>query len=224
MARRLNLHIDETGSQDLTEGYYAVSIIIHEHEHDVEGSIASYKERLATAGLPDIPFHGSELLHGHGEYAAVNTGDRKRLLSQYARLVRSLPVKYKVFVYTSFEVDGREALEARLRRDLVAFVFDRLSYFQSFEEIAVYYDNGQGAVSASLHAALEYALAKDVVDYREADHAARRLLQVADYACTIERVAHAFDTRTETSTQTRFFGSRRSFMQSYAKQLFRIRF
>ena len=57
-------------------------------------------------------------------------------------------------------------------------VFARLAFFQEFEMIAVYYDNGQSAVSIARHDALDYVRAKNVADYRDADPNARRLLQV----------------------------------------------
>ena len=222
--RRLNLHIDETGNQDLSEGSYLVTIVMHDHSDDIGESISKYNARLALANLPDVPFHGVELLHGHGEYENVGVGDRKRLLTQFSRLVRSLPFQYTVLRYAKSDTHGKADLEAKMRRDLVLFVYDHLSYFQSFDSIAVYYDGGQGTVSASLRAALSYVLANDVADYREADYNARRLLQVADYICTIERAVAAFDAESQTKTLERFFGGRRNLMQSYAKQLVRKRF
>ena len=53
----------------------------------------------------------------------------------------------------------------------------------------MYYDGDQKAVSTALHDALDYVLARNVADYRDTDHIERRLLQVADYICTVERVA-----------------------------------
>ena len=162
--------------------------------------------RLAAAGLPDVPFHGQDLLHGNKGYAAVSPGDRKRLLTQFARLVRELPVTFFVLRYDSITVHDRSGLESRIRRDLASFVFDRLSFFQAFDVIAVYYDNGQGAVSAALHDVLDLVLAKNVADYRSADPDARRLLQVADYVCTILRISDDYDAGRQSKTHERFFG------------------
>ena len=158
MGSRLNLHIDESGNQDLSEGLYLVTVVLHDHSADIAAPIEGYEMRLAVAGMVDVPFHGKDLLH-----------------------------------------------------------------FQAFDTISVYYDNGQGAVSVALHDALDFVLAKDVADYRDADHSARRLLQVADYVCTIERASIAYDADMQSKTQTRFFGSRRNFMQSFRKQLARKR-
>lgn len=219
MSERLNLHIDESGNQDLSEGEYLVSVVLHEHSKDVLAPIRAYEERLALAGLEDIPFHGKDLLHGHESYQFVSVEHRKRLLTQFARLVRSLPFSYVTLRYGAVNTHSQSELGARIRRDLAAFVFDHLAHFQSFASISVYYDDGQKVVSSALHDALDFVLAKNVAVYRDADHNARRLLQVADYICTVERASLAYDTGLQTKTQERFFGSRRNFRQSYMKQL-----
>lgn len=224
MQERLNLHIDEAGNQDLSEGLYLVAVVLHEHGVNIDEPIREYEERLRLAGLEDVPFHGKDLLHGNESYRAVSVGDRKRLLTQFARLVRKLPVRYFALRYDKRETRDRKELEARIRRDLASLVFDHLTYFQQFDSISVYYDDGQKVLSVALHDALEFVLSSNVADFREADHSARRLLQMADYACTIERASIAFDGGTQTKTQERFFGNRRSFMQSYMKQLARRRF
>lgn len=146
-------------------------------------------------------------------------GDRKRLLTQFVRLARELPISFFALRYDATIVHDKDELEARIRRDLASLVFERLSFFQAFDVIAVYYDNGQGAVSAALHDALDFVLAKNVADYRDADPEARRLLQVADYVCTVLRIAEDYDAGKQSKTHERFFGSRRNFMQSFKKQL-----
>lgn len=219
MAKRLNLHIDESGNQDLSEGRYLVAVVLHDHSDDVDEAIARYEVRLAAAGLLDIPFHGKDLLHGNEGYAVVSPGDRKRLLTQFARFVRELPISFFVLRYEAASVHNRNELEARIRRDLASLVFERLSFFQNYDAICVYYDNGQGAVSAALHDALDFVLAKNVASYRDADSNARRLLQVADYVCTVVRIGEDYNAGRQSKTHERFFGNRRNFMQSFMKQL-----
>lgn len=224
MVNRLNLHIDETGSQDLSEGLYLIAVVLHEHSADIIMPIKDYENRLSIAGLADVPFHGKDLLHGNEAYRRIAIGDRKRLLTQFARFVRKLPFTYFVLKYDASDVCNKSELESRIRRDLASLIYDHLVFFQAFDSISVYYDNGQSVVSAALHDALDFVLAKNVAIFRDADHSARRLLQVADYICTIERASIAYDAGRESKTQERFFGSRRNFMQSFVKQLTRKRF
>ena len=151
LANRLNLHIDESGNQDLSEGRYIVAVVLHDHSSDIATPINRYEERLAAADLPDVPFHGKDLLHGNERYSIVTPGDRKRLLAQFARLVRELPISFFTLQYDTSNVHNRNELEARIRRDLASLVFARLAFFQEFETIAVYYDNGQSVVNIAIH-------------------------------------------------------------------------
>ena len=180
LANRLNLHIDESGNQDLSEGRYIVAVVLHDHSSDIATPINRYEERLAAADLPDVPFHGKDLLHGNERYSIVTPGDRKRLLAQFARFVRELPISFFTLQYDTSNVHNRNALD--------------------------------------------YVLAKNVADYRDANPNARRLLQVADYICTIARASDAYDAGKPTKTHERFFGNRRSFKQSFEKQLDRKKF
>lgn len=224
VANRLNLHIDETGNQDLSEGIYLVAVVLHDHVADIATPIEQYRKRLAESALDDIPFHGKDLLHGNEAYRSVSPGDRKRLLAQFSRLVRTLPFSYFSLRYDASDTHNKIELESKIHRDLAALVFDHLAFFQGFDTISVYYDDGQSAVSVALHDALDFVLAKNVADYRDANHSARRLLQVADYVCTIERAALAYDAGNQSRTLERFFGNRRNFTQSFMKQLARKRF
>lgn len=223
MSERLNLHIDESGSQNLSEGLYIVALVIHEHSADITTPIKDYENRLKIAQLENIPFHGKDLLHGNEGYGSISVADRKRLLTQFARLIRALPFSYHLLHYDASTTHNKNDLKARIRRDLAEFVFENLSYFQSFDSISVYYDDGQDAVSIALHDALEFVLAKNVVDFRDANHEERRLLQAADYICTIERASLSYGLGGISKTQERFFGNRRNFVQSYLKQLRRKR-
>lgn len=63
-----------------------------------------------------------------------------------------------------------------------------------------------------------------MADYRDADYVARRLLQVADYVCTVERATKDYDAGRQSKTHERFFGNRRDFTQSFKKQLRRKAF
>lgn len=78
---------------------------------------------------------------------------------------------------------------------------------------------GPYPITAVLRGALDFVLAPNVADYRDAGHSAQGLLQVADYVCTIERASIAYDRGSQSRTHERFFGTRRDFRQSYVKQL-----
>lgn len=123
MSKRLNLHIDETGNQTLSEGRYLVAVVLHEHGASIGDTIARYETRLAEAGLSDIPFHGKDLLHGHSCYSNISLGERKRLLTQFSRFVRELPISFFTLRYDGATIHNKSELEARIRRDLASLNF-----------------------------------------------------------------------------------------------------
>ncbi|MFR1167425.1 MAG: hypothetical protein ACLSDQ_07405 [Adlercreutzia equolifaciens] len=47
-----------------------------------------------------------------------------------------------------------------LKIDLANFLADNLAFFQQFDKVKVYYDNGQSEVTRILHDAVEFALSR----------------------------------------------------------------
>ena len=57
MTNRLNLHIDESGNQNLSEGLYIVTVVLHNHAKNVSAPIHEYEKRLVDAGIDNVAFH-----------------------------------------------------------------------------------------------------------------------------------------------------------------------
>lgn len=102
---------------------------------------------------------------------------------------------------------------------MVNLLFDNLDYFQSFDQVKIYYDDGQPQVTAALHGAIYYALAKDAILYRRAQPADYRLAQVADLLCTLELTAVKFEQHEGTSTDEKVFGSPGTFRKEYLRKV-----
>ena len=184
--RELSLFIDESGSDNLRDRYYLLTLVLHEQDKDVSESIRLYERSLAEKGLPDIPFHTSPLLNGHDGYENMDPADRKRLLSSFRVFFRHMPVRYTCIALETKEHGDLDGVTAAMRKRLVDFLFDELAYFQDFDAVKIYYDDGQKSVAQAIHKAVDYALAKDAVVYRLASSSDYRLSQIADYICTME--------------------------------------
>lgn len=92
---------------------------------------------LASALLPvfSVPHEGPaprpRRLRGVGQSV------RKKLLVHFNIFMQKAPVWYRTFVYASYDTDAK-TLSARMRRDIVNFVFDNLEWYQSFDEVPIY--------------------------------------------------------------------------------------
>lgn len=106
-----------------------------------------------------------------------------------------------------------------MKRDLVETLFDNLPYLQSFDAVKIYYDNGQPVVTKALHDAVEYALSKNAIIYKDAKPSQYRLLQLADYICGLELTAIKYSDHCESPTDVRFFGKVGSFKKNYLRKI-----
>ena len=221
MGKVLSVFFDEAGQQDMSEGYYLLTLVLHDQSTSLIPYIEDYEESLSIGGLSDVPFHMVDLLHGHGDYEGMDTHERKSLLARFNAFVRVLPIQYHTFKYSSFDVATKDDLSTRMRRDIVDFIYANLESFLSCDTIAVYYDDGQQAVTRAVHDALGYMLGGVVVRYKQYGYQDRRLSQVADYLCSIELASIRYVRGEESSTYHKFFGMRGDFKRNYLKQAHR---
>ena len=216
----LSIFVDESGDAGETSRFYLITLVFHEQHKRIEDIVTPYSRALKEKGLPDIPMHLGPLLQGHDEYEYMDVGTRKGLLYSFTVLIQHLPFSYVTFAYKKAEFRNESAnLLSRMKRDLVLALFDGLEYFQGFETVKIYYDNGQEIVTKALHDAIEYALARNAIVYRDATPSDYRFFQVADYLCTLELTALKYQRKTESTTDKRFFGEWGSFKKNYLKKI-----
>ncbi|MFQ8869682.1 MAG: DUF3800 domain-containing protein [Varibaculum timonense] len=219
MMRELSIFVDESGDRNANSRYYLLTLVFHEQAEDIKQCISQYESRLLFSDLPNIPFHSEPLLNGHGQYRYLDIHQRKRILTCFAALVRRLPVSYVTFRYRSKDIVDDEQLETRMKRDITEFLREHLDYFQSFNVIKVYYDNGQDVVSQSLDQAILAMLSKHTVQRRKTSMTDYRLEQVADYLCTIELAAIKYGAKENGGTYNKFFGGIGKFKKNWLKKI-----
>ena len=91
---------------------------------------------------------------------------------------RHLPVRYGLVVLRTREYGTVDDVAAAMRRRIVDFLFDNLAYFQAFDGVKIYYDDGQQSIVRALHKAIDYALSKNAVTYLPTSAADYRLSQI----------------------------------------------
>lgn len=132
---------------------------------------------------------------------------RKKLLSNFEAFCRRAPFTCASFAYRRADVPNPQDFIARFKRDLVVFLTDNLMYFQRFQHVKIYYDNGQQMVTEALHGALGFILSKQAILYRAANPKEYRLSQVADCICALELVDIKFQNNELTETDIKMFGT-----------------
>lgn len=121
---------------------------MHEQGDSIAGAISRYEAALASADLPNVPFHSEPLLNGHKDYELLGPEQRKKMLVAFNVLVQRLPIRYKTFVYRRSEFQTSEKLRSRMKKDIEEALNNDLAYFQGFEHVKLYYDERRLQVRA----------------------------------------------------------------------------
>lgn len=219
----ISIFVDESGGQGGHSKYYALTLVFHDQACGIDEYLAKHRQGLIDRGLADLPFHAGPILNGHDDYEGMDFKTRKSYFNLFFIDVQHLPITYQTFIYKRSELGGKEAFVARMRRDITNLLFDNLSYFQSFDRVKIYYDDGQEIVAKALHAAVEYVLSKQGVLYRTVKASEYMLAQAADMLCALELTAHKFQNKEATRTDEKMFGSASSFKNNYLKAIKRKR-
>lgn len=154
----------------------------------------------------------------HKDYGFLGIEQRKAILAYFSSFVRKLPVSYITFVYRRSQFEDPARLMERTGRDISSAMVKHLGFFQSFDDVKVYYDNGQDIVKQALDRSVGKVLSKGVVRRRKTSMTDYRLEQVADYLCTIELGLAKYETKDDGETYNKFFGGIGSFKRNWLKQ------
>ncbi|MCI8366055.1 MAG: DUF3800 domain-containing protein [Eggerthellaceae bacterium] len=214
----LSIFVDESGDKTRHAQYFILTLVLHDQNDPIAKDVSIHEKTLSDADIPNVPFHSEPLLNGHGDYESMSLERRKKILTAFGSLVRFLPVKYKSFVYKRARFENIEKLAIRMQRDISSMLSDNLAFFQSFDQVKIYYDNGQDIVKQALHKSIERALSKEAVVKKRTTMTDYRLAQVADYLCTIELAAVKYAAKEDGNTYDKFFGGVGAFKRNWLKQ------
>lgn len=197
-----------------------MTLVFHEQNDEYTKPLERFHREIAETQFPEHPFHLGPLLRANKPFDSTDIATRKRILSRFNALTMRLPFRNFTFWTRTNEVNHDESwLTDRMVRELYAFIITHLNYFQRFTHIKVYYDNGQGFVTKAVHNALENALSRNAIIYRDASPKDYVFAQVADYACGLELAALKYEHSEQGGSEVTFFGDKGSFRKNYLKKL-----
>ena len=153
----LSIFVDESG--DFGEyakhsPYYVVTMIFHDQAVDISKQIEILNDNLKNRGYENIAVHTEPLIRREEIYENVSPNERRALFTKLYYFVLHCDIRYKTFIYEKIHFEDDMKLEARMAKDFSFFLRNHLSYFQSFDRVIVYYDNGQRQITKMLNAVI----------------------------------------------------------------------
>ena len=218
--KNISIFVDESGDfgkYDKHSRYYVISMVIHDQSIDISDQIEKLNSALSVIGLPNHTIHTNPLIRREENYVHMLPNERRKIFSKLYYFTLNCDIHYKTFIYQKNNFDDIYKLDERMLRDIKTFFSDNLSYFQSFDNIIMYYDNGQPRLNKILNYTLAAVFAK--YEMRKISPSEYKLFQVADLICTIELMSKKFETEEMTKSEMLIFHSKRDFKKDFQKGL-----
>ena len=203
--KRLNIFIDETGEFGFGKGaseLYGVSFTFHEHNDDIMPELAKLNERLGRIGYTNM-IHMANLIMRREDYKNFDIAKRKSIFNAIYNFSRKIPVKYQTIIIDKKYTDSARVLRQQLSSEINKMIKEHEIYFEKFNQIVMYYDNGQETLGTILDSIF---LRFDGFEYRiEFDHKEKRLFQVSDMLTYIDKYDYKYKHKMEFTRSEKYF-------------------
>lgn len=223
----LSIFVDESGDfgdYEKHSPYYIVSMIIHDQDQDISPEVKCLDQKLQYLGYkPDYVIHTAPLIRREEENQFEPPNKRRAVFTKLFYFVMKSPIQYKTFVFEKRQFENIYKLEASMARTLSSFIRENLAFFQSFDNIILYYDNGQHELSRILNTILATELSS--YDVRKVLPKDYRLFQAADLICTLTLLELKCESGQLTRSEELIFHTirrlKKDFIKLIRKKLFR---
>ncbi|MBR1620289.1 hypothetical protein IJ674_10420 [bacterium] len=220
----LGIFIDESGffetnnSQDKNlKDLYIVSFLFHDKSISIKEDIENLQNFFFENGVKfGFPIHAMPLIREQKPYDSLNMNLRRKLFYQFFQFMRKVKLKHKTFVCDKKFCSSKKVIRQRLELFIEQMIKDNYDYFSKFEEIVIYYDEGQDYLTRVLH----NAFSKNLKNYRFKEGVNQedyRLSQCADMACSLELINQRKQNGEYIKAIENFFISDRNYNQNYRK-------
>lgn len=185
--RELSVFVDESGDfGEVKErpAYYLVSMVFHNQEIDISKEIKKLEESMKNSGFDLEYIHTGPLIRREQIFSSYDIEERRKMLYKMLYFYNRCDVYHDTVIINRKENPNKILLTERLSKEITKLIKKHSTYFEQFDKVIVYYDNGQVELSGILNVALNDLF--NEVEFRKAEPQKYRLLQVADFVCSME--------------------------------------
>ncbi len=185
--RELSIFIDESGdfgeSNDNRE-YYLVTFVFHDQSCDISEDTRKLEESVNRSGFDIEYIHTGPVIRKEGIFEEYSIDERRQLLYKMFNFVMKCPIQFYTIAVKRKEASDRIQLSGKLGKAINQMLIEHMEYIGGYEKVIVYYDNGQRELGSILNAIFSIQLSN--IEFRKAEPQKYRLLQAADFFCTID--------------------------------------
>ena len=218
--KELSVFIDESGDFGETRerpAYYLVTFVFHNQDNAIEKQVSKLNESIRTSGFDVEYIHTGPVIRREEVFQKYSIDERRKLLYKMLNFVNSCPISYLTIVVDKKEAADKIALSGKLAKIINRALSEHIEFFSEFDKIIVYYDNGQIELSTILNAVFSIQFSN--VEFRKAEPQKYRLLQVADFICSMELLRIKRDEKRLSKSEEHFFYKPQELKKTFLKSV-----
>ena len=185
--KELSVFIDESGDfGEITErpAYYLVTLLFHDQKNEIASNVKRLEDSTMNSGFDFEYIHTGPVIRREDVFSGLSIDERRKLLFKMLNFIVSSPIAYEMAVVNRKEAPDKISLSGRLGREISNVRVHHQAFFDGFDKIIVYYDNGQIELGAIRNTVFSIHFSN--VEFRKAEPQKYRLLQAADFICSME--------------------------------------
>ncbi len=202
--KKLNIFIDESGDfgiNDNASDLYVVSFVFLSSLNNIEPFLNAFKERLNKLKFTKM-IHTADLIRHKGDYKDLSIDLRQSIFNSLFVFTKRSPIKLKSIVVNKKYTDSYKLLKKQLTAELNDLVSSNHKFFQQFDKIVIYYDNGQSQLAAILEDVFKDFNISFISDF---DKTKEKLFQVADMLTFIDKYYYKYKHKLYISKNEKIF-------------------
>ena len=223
--KELSIFVDESGDfgeYEKHSPYYITTMVFHDQAYSINDDVIRFNTELRNIGYNNPVIHTEPLIRKEEDYVHIAPNDRRRILTKLYFFAIKARISYMSFVIQKKDFKDVYTMEARIARDISVFLRDNLDFFQSFEKIILYYDNGQRELNRILNTV--FATELNNYEVRKVFPWQYKLFQVADLICTLTLTEEKIKSGKLSSSEKCIFHSKKDFYKDFMNKLRKKRF
>ncbi len=218
--KELSIFIDESGDFGVYSHhspYYIITMVFHDQNSDIQPAVEKLNRELSFLGLDNLCIHTGPIIRREEVYEYMTVHDRRRVFNKMVAFIRQADIRYKCFYIDKKHISDVVEATGRLSRQISQFVREHYEEFLSFDDVKIYYDNGQVEVSKILSSVFNALLPNPI--FRKVMPSDYKLFQAADLFCTMFLIELKLNSGILSKSEDMFFGNNRDLKKNYLKPL-----
>ena len=220
--KELSVFIDESGDfGEIKErpAYYLVTFVFHNQADCIEEQVSKLEESVRSSGFDVEYIHTGPVIRREEVFARYSIDERRKLLYKMLNFVNRCPISYLTVIVDRREATDKIALSGKLAKAINRALSEHIEFFSDFDRIIVYYDNGQVELSTILNAVFSIQFSN--VEFRKAEPQKYRLLQAADFICSMELLRIKRDENRLSKSEEQFFYKPQELKKTFLKSVYK---